>query len=173
MHSRTPRKLVLAAWLASAAALPALAEGLYVGGSAGKGDLKPDTIAGQSADTHGTAFKLHGGYQFNDNFAIELGGARLGKFGTDGRASATFLDAVGTLPLSQSFSALGRVGVARTQVKAGGAKDTATTPKLGLGVQYNLNKKTNIRTEWERYRVPTFAGKSNADMWSVGFNYGF
>jgi OOP family OmpA-OmpF porin len=174
MHSRTQRNLVLAAWLAgSAAALPALAEGLYVGGSVGKPDLKADTIAGQSADSRGTAFKLHGGYKFNDNLALELGGANLGKFGVDGRASAAFLDAVGTVPVSQSFGVLGRVGVARTKVKAGGASDTATTPKLGLGVQYNLNKQTNIRTEWERYRVPTFTGKDNADMWSVGVNVGF
>jgi OOP family OmpA-OmpF porin len=174
MHSRTHRNLVLAAWLAgSAAALPALAEGLYVGGAVGKPDLKADSIAGQSADSRGTAFKLYGGYQFNPNIALEAGGVNLGKFSTDGRVNGVFLDAVGTFPLSPSWSALGRVGVARTKTKAGGASDTTTSPKLGLGVQYNLSQRTNIRGEWERYRVPDFSGRTNADMLSVGVNVGF
>jgi len=174
MYPRTHRNLVLAALLAgSAASVPALAEGLYVGGAVGKPDLKASSIAGQSADSRGAAYKLYGGYQFNENIALEAGGVNLGKFGTDGRVHGAFLDAVGTIPLSPSWSALGRVGVARTKLKAGGASDTATTPKLGLGVQYNLSKTMAVRGEWERYRVPTFTGKTNADMLSVGFNFGF
>jgi OmpA-OmpF porin, OOP family len=174
MHSRTHRNLVLAAWLAgSAAALPALAEGLYVGGAVGKPDLKGGSIAGQSTDSRGAAFKLYGGYKFNDNIALEAGGVNLGKFGTDGRVRGAFLDAVGTFPLSPNWAALGRVGVARTKTKAAGASDTTTAPKVGLGVQYNLSQRTSVRGEWERYRVPDFSGRTSADMVSVGVNFGF
>lgn len=174
MHSRTQRNLVLAAWLAgSAAALPALAEGLYVGGTVGKPDLKGGSIAGQSADSRGAGYKLYGGYGFNEYLALEAGGVHLGKFGTDGRVNGAFVDAVGTFPLSPSWAALGRVGVARTKTKAGGLSDTTTSPKLGLGVQYKLSERTNIRGEWERYRVPDFSGRTNADMYSIGVNVGF
>jgi OmpA-OmpF porin, OOP family len=168
------RPLAVTALLGAGACAPAFAQP-YVGGSLGKGDVRADTINGAPVgDTRGAAFKGYGGYQFTPNFGVEVGGARLGKFeATDGHANAAFVDAVGTLPLTERWSALGRLGLAHTRVNAGGAHDTGTGPKVGLGAQYNFNKTTALRTEWERYRVDAFGNRRNADMVSVGVNVGF
>lgn len=168
------RPFALTALLAAAASAPALAQP-YVGGSLGKGDVRADSLNGASVgDTRGAAFKGYGGWQFTPNFGVEAGGARLGKFEhTDGHVNAGFVDAVGTLPLSERWSALGRVGVAHTRVSANGARDSGTGPKVGLGAQYNFNKTTALRTEWERYRVDAFGARRNTDMVSVGVNVGF
>ena len=117
--------------LAAALAListPALAadEGFYVGAGAGifsadLGDIAP----GIGFDEDDTGFRGFGGWQFHNNFAVELG------YVDGGKASATIgdidligieadldisvsgfdLSLVGSLPLGETFFAFGRAGV--------------------------------------------------------------
>ena len=145
-----------------------------------------------------TGFKLYGGYQFNRNFALEGGYFDLGKFGftantsppgtLDGniRLNGLNLDAVGTLPITDRFSALGRVGVnyayARDSFSGTGAvgvtnpnpSQRAANYKLGLGLQYALTEALSMRAELERYRVNDAVGnKGHVDLLSVGLIYRF
>lgn len=144
------------------------------------------------------AYKIYGGYQFNRYIGLEGGYFDLGKFGftantlplgtLDGkiRLRGLNLDAVGTLPLSDKFSVLGRVGVnsaqARDSFVGSGAVFVAnpnpskrdTNYKLGLGLQYFLSDDLAMRAEVERYRVNDAIGnKGNIDMFSVGLVYRF
>ena len=64
-NSKTRTRAAVAAALLAASALPAMAEGLYVGGSIAKPDWRGDNINGVSGDSSGTGLKLYGGYQFN------------------------------------------------------------------------------------------------------------
>lgn len=146
-------------------------------------------------------FKLFGGYKFNKNFAVEGGYFNLGRFGytahTAGPGSVTGriklqgvnLDAVGILPITEKFSALGRVGLAFMQTKdtftgtGNGAaiaasnpepKKNATSVKVGLGVQYDLTDSLGLRGEWEHFRINDAVGnRGNVDMFSVGLVYIF
>jgi len=155
---------------------PEVRPGPYVGATIGKPDWKADSIGGISGDTSGTAFKLYGGYRLNRNFAAELSGVRLGKLSGplgEAKASGYALDAVGLLPLSPAWTALGRVGAARIKTSAGGASDRNTVPKFGLGAQYQLNTNTALRGEWERYRLDAFGAKSNVDTFSLGAQVSF
>ena len=105
------------------------------------------------------------------------------------------LDAVGILPLTEKFSALGRVGAIYTETKdtysgtgavsllnAAGAnavgtqnpEKTEASYKYGFGVQYDFTRALALRGEWERYRVNDAVGnKGDIDMWLVGLVYTF
>ncbi|SDO03554.1 OmpA-OmpF porin, OOP family [Rhodoferax sp. OV413] len=149
-------------------------------------------------DGRSTGYKIFGGYQFNRNFALEGGYFDLGKFGFNattvpaGRLQGDIklrglnLDLVGTLPLTDKFSALARVGAnyARASDRFSGTGAVAvndpnprkrdTNLKLGLGVQYAFSDSLAMRAEVERYRVNDAVGnKGDVDMVSVGLVYRF
>ena len=145
-----------------------------------------------------TGFKLYGGYQFHRNFALEGGYFDLGKFGytantiPTGTLDGTIklkgfnLDAVGILPITDRFSALGRVGLnyaqARDSFTGTGAVNvtnpnpskSGTNYKLGVGLQYAFTEALGMRAEVERYRVNDAVGnKGHVDLFSVGLVYRF
>jgi len=158
-------------------AAAAHAEGLSVGGSLSSSRWKGDDIGGVSTDKSSTGGKLYGGYSFTPNFSLEAGYATLGKFESAAgsvKADGFYADAVGTLPLGNGFSALGRVGLFNGKLDSSLAgDDRGTSYKVGAGVQYDFDPRLGIRGEWERYRFDALGTKSNADMYSVGLNYKF
>jgi len=133
------------------------------------------------------------GLKFNKNFALEAGYFNLGEFGFTAttsppgtlagniKLSGFNLDALGILPLSEKFSAFGRIGVQYAQAKdsyAGTGVVTVANPdpskrdtnyKFGLGLQYDFTESVGLRTEWERYRInDAFGNRGDIDMLSVG-----
>jgi OOP family OmpA-OmpF porin len=146
-------------------------------------------------DDTDTGFKLFAGWQFTRNFALEGGYFRLGEFGYTAntasgsqRGTAKFqggnVDAVGILPITEKFAALGRIGVTYTQSKgtfSGVGVTGNTSPsksegnfKVGLGLQYALTPALGLRGEWERYRVnDTIGNKGDIDMLTVGLLWRF
>ncbi len=144
------------------------------------------------------AYKIYGGYQFNPYISLEGGYFDLGKFGfkantlplgtLDGniRLRGFNLDAVGTLPLSEKFSALGRIGINNTQARDSftgtGAVNVInpnpskrdTNYNFGVGVQYAFNDALAMRAEIERYRINDAIGnRGNVDVVSIGLVYRF
>jgi len=149
-------------------------------------------------DDRDFGFKLYGGYKFNKNFALEGGYFILGEFGFtanttptgtytgSGKFQGLNLDLVGILPVSEKFSAFGRVGYIYTETKdtfSGTGAVTVTNPnpekkegnyKYGLGLQYDLTQALGLRVEWERYRVNDAVGnKGDIDMALIGLVYTF
>lgn len=170
----------LARALVGAAALAALsvhAEGPYVGGSLGTTRYKGSDIGGLATDRSSSGGKLYGGYEITPNVAVELGYADVGKASSAAaeiKGHGLYVDAVGKVPLTESLSALGRIGAFNGHAKDNlGNSDSGTDLKVGLGLQYDLNKQAGIRGEWERYRFKAFGEKADADMYSIGVNYKF
>jgi OOP family OmpA-OmpF porin len=198
--------------LVSGQAALAAESGWYGGLSIGRSlaDIDHDRIANQLGqpvtsitfddDDRDTGFKLFAGRKFNRNFAIEGGYFKLGEFGfTASYPTGTFtgnmklqglnLDAVGILPLSEKFSAFGRVGLIYNEGKdrfsgtgAGVAvaaadpnpKESEAQYKYGVGLQYDFTRALSMRGEWERYRVNDAVGnKGDIDMVSLGLIYMF
>ena len=140
------------------------------------------TSTGMSKDERDTAFKLFGGYQFNRHFALEAGYFNLGKFGFTStttpagtlngqiRLQGLNLDLVGTLPLTEKLSAIGRIGAqaanARDRFSGSGAvavlnanpRKTEVNYKFGAGLQYAFSPSLLMRAEAERYRVNDAVG---------------
>ncbi len=166
--------------LAAAAALVAMAahaEGLYIGGSIGSTKYRGSDIGGVATDKTSGGGKIYGGYGFTPNIGVELGYADLGKFKSaagDVKGHGLFVDAVGTVPITQSLSALGRVGAFNGRLSDSvNGNSSGTNFKAGLGLQYDFNKQTGVRAEWERYKFKGVNEKPSADMYSIGVNHKF
>lgn len=159
------------------------------------GGFQSSTIAD---DNRSTGYKLFGGYQFSPNFALEGGYFDLGKFGFtattvpagtltgDIRVRGINVDAVGTLPLTEKFSVIGRIGVQRAEATdnfAGTGAVSVLNPspnkrennlKVGLGLQYAFTESLALRTEIERYRIDDAVGnRGDIDHLSIGLVYRF
>lgn len=130
-------------------------DGWYVGGSIGKGYVD-ENIDGLQFKADGTAFRVFGGYGFNDHFAVEAGYLDLGTYrdtidvagvGVPVSANAdgfTFAVA-GTLPLSERLSALARVGFYFSDGQSTTAGITENDPSdqnpfIGVGIGYDLSE---------------------------------
>ena len=149
-------------------------------------------------DKRDTGYKLFGGYQFDRHVGIEAGYVRLGEFGFNaptqpsgtlgGRIElqSVYLDLVGTLPISDNLSAIGRIGAnhARAQGRYTGTgavlpssferSESKTGYKAGLGLQYAFSPSVLLRGEVERYRVPNSAGqRGHVDLYSVSLVFPF
>lgn len=170
---KSPR--ILAACLFAAAAACAHAEGLYLGGSAGASDW--NHVDGISGNNHAVTGKVYGGLGLSPHFGVEAGVARLGSIGdATGRigANAAFVDAVGTWPIADKWSLLGRAGLARADFNSSLGHDTGTGLKLGAGVQYDISRDLALRAEYERYRLNSvFDSHANVGQFSVGLKMGF
>lgn len=155
--------------------------------------LTPGTVVtGSRSDSNDTGYKAFGGYQFNRHLGAELGFFDLGEFrlqsstapaGTlegSTRYRGANLDLVGTLPFTDRFAAIGRVGAVYTRTRghysgSGGAivvdptpSKRDTTVKWGLGLQYAISPQLLVRAEGERYRIHNaVTGHNNVDLYTV------
>lgn len=150
------------------------------------------TTRSMSLNESDAAFKVFGGYQFNRNWALEGGYFNLGKFGYTSttvpagtlkgqiKLQGLNLDVVGTLPLSERFSVIGRAGLqyaeARDSFTGTGAIQVLsrnptkrdTNYKLGVGLQYEVNPSFFVRGEAERYRINDAVGnRGDINVFSV------
>jgi OOP family OmpA-OmpF porin len=181
--------------------------GPYIGGNVGRAyadfehapmvTAPPASVTSIGDEDRDTSYKLYGGYQFNRNFALEGGYFDLGRynygyaatggaFNGNSRYQGLNLDLVGTLPITNSFSAFARVGATYTRARssyssAGTAaiagtsrNDNEFSGKVGLGLEYAFNPKLSVRGEVERYRVSDpIRNRGYIDVASVGLVYRF
>ena len=156
------------------------------------------TTSTMSRDERDMGYKLFGGYQFNRNWAVEAGLFGLGRFGFTSttvpagtlngeiKLQGLNLDLVGTLPLSERFSVIGRVGAqgarARDTFSGTGAVGVADTSprknqvnyKFGAGLQYEINPLFFVRGEAERYRINDAVGhRGDVDLFSISLVFPF
>jgi OOP family OmpA-OmpF porin len=149
-------------------------------------------------DDDDQGYKLFGGYQLNRHFAVEAGYFDLGRFGFVASTTPTGtlsgnikvkgvnLDLLGIMPISERFSAFGRIGVTHARTDGAFAGTGAVTvldpspskrdtnPKVGLGLQYAMTDSLGLRAEIERYRINDAVGnKGDIDLASVGLVFRF
>ena len=149
-------------------------------------------------DDRDSGYKIFGGYQMNRHFAIEAGYFDVGRFGFNAttqplgsltgeiKLRGANLDLVGIVPLTEKFSAFGRIGVARAEARdtfTGSGlvrvlnpnpSKTDTNGKYGLGLQYAFTESFGLRAEVERYRIDDAVGnKGDIDLASLGLVYRF
>jgi OOP family OmpA-OmpF porin len=133
----------------------------YAGANIGQSKFNIECSAGLTCDDSDTAFKIFGGYSFNQNWKAELGYADLGKAtlkgpgGTDElKATAFDLTGVFSWPLATSFSIFGRLGLYNGKVELSGVDSgskTTTGLTYGIGAGYDLNRNLGLRAEWQSY----------------------
>lgn len=133
------------------------------------------TSANMGMDQKSTGGKILGGYQFNENLAVEGYWASLGSYNYtifttgpalsgsgDVKVTAMGVDVLGIYPFSPSASGFVRVGFYEADAKAsfsvsGGpsatSSSTSTNPKFGLGGEWKLTPSVRFRAEWEYYNA--------------------
>lgn len=166
----------------------------YLGGSVGRVDHNQNRTDWQpvgGAASHedvDTAFKIFGGFQFNNYFSVEGGYNYLGDYTASPTSGASVgkatvkvdswsLFGVGTMPFTNGFSLFAKLGVASNYSKMdfssnGGAflvADTATARQTtfawGVGGAYAFNKNVSMRLEYENLGN---AGESNNGFTAPG-----
>ena len=213
-RSRTSRKLGLVVFAAMAGPFAMADDSAwhwYAGINGGQSRAKIDDVRIKSGLLAGgftttsivdsdrpSGYKAFGGFQLNKFIALEGGYFDLGQFGfvattvPAGTFSGTIkvkgvnLDLVGTLPITEKFSAFGRAGVNRAQAKdifAGTGLVRVLNPnpsvrethyKIGVGLQYAITPSFDLRAEVERYRINDAVGNlGDIDLVSVGVVYRF
>jgi OOP family OmpA-OmpF porin len=185
--------------------------GMYGGISAGESKSKFDsgataqslvgagvTAGAVNEDERGNAYKAFIGVPLSPNWAVEAGYFDLGRFGFDAatspagtvtgttRIQGLNLDLVGTLPITEQWSLLGRVGAAYAETKGSfsgtgesgvsalSSSKRDTHYKYGFGTEYAFTPALTMRLEGERYHVNDALGqRANVDLISVGLVYRF
>lgn len=143
----------------------------------------------QASDDWRAAPKVFGGYNLNQNWAVELGYTHQGSrdydttspAGVIGRSSVkgsdSYVAAKYSIPVNERVSAYGKLGASyseRENRQFGRADYTEhdTGAYGALGMEYALNEKTSVVGEYERYGRDKATG-AKADALSVGLKYGF
>jgi OmpA-OmpF porin, OOP family len=185
----------------------------YLGASAGqsKAGLNGGDIASQLLDLgfsspsvslsdKTTSYGLKLGYQFGPYVGVEGNYTDLGKYSyqanvspagslnTELKVKGYGLELVGTLPVFDKFSLLGRAGVQRMKtdgvfsatgsidLATTGASQTSTAGKIGFGVQYDLSQNLGLRLEVERFRKlggNALGSAFDTDNYSIGILFKF
>jgi len=165
----------------------------YAGGSFGQSKMKDASsqLVGTSFDDTDNAWKVYGGYQFHPNVGVEFGYIDFGKFTGSGsglsdnwKANGITVSAVGTLPLANQFSLIGKLGLTRWNVDdhfsvgaaSFSAKENGIDLSFGFGGQYAFTKQWVARVEFEEFKnvgKESTTGKSDIDVLSIGVVYKF
>jgi OOP family OmpA-OmpF porin len=147
-----------------------------------------------SADNSDRAWRVFGGYQVNRYFGVEAAFFDLGQFSyassvappANGGVRGNFklqgggIDAVGTLPLGDTFALLGRAGLQYAKTRDsftgdGGVVIANPTPseragnyKVGVGLQVTFSPAVQMRIEADRYRMHDgVGGQANVNVYSA------
>lgn len=161
------RSMMLATALAAGLSVSnAFAAGWYAGAGVGQAEY-------EDLSDEGTSMKLFLGYSFNPNAAVEFAYVDTGEgkegtiFGNLTASTDGFeVSAVGLLPVNNSVSFLGRIGLYSwdLDVKLGSASgsDSGTDLTYGFGVQVELGKSAALRGEYQIYDI------DGADIDNIG-----
>lgn len=139
-------------------------EGFFVGGAFGNGYLD-ESIDGNRINSDSSAYRIYGGYGFTKYLGVEIGYLDLGTFretidvgGTgvpvSASASGFTLAAIGTLPLSERFSVIGRLGYYfhdGESSAAGVVEDSPSdeSPFVGIGLGFDISEVLEINLAYD------------------------
>lgn len=164
-------------------------------------------------DSHDTAFQIGAGYQILPWLGVELAYVDLGRqktnyavvqtgFTTPSTRNADYridgfnLSAVGSFPVAEKFSLLGKIGAFQSRLRysesgvnaAGGtasfsaSSERQTKASFGLGAEYRATDKISVRANWDRFRdigsnfklTNSENGRiANTDLYSINVLYRF
>lgn len=158
-------KIAIVVLLSAFIATPAMAESFYGALDVGQAKAK-DACTGLPAGVTGckdtaTLYRIAGGYQFVPMWGAEVSYAAYGKesagtlgaLSEDWQLSSFQVSGTGTFPLGNAFSLIGKLGIARTEIKLSGGvanvNATKTSLAYGIGAQYDFTKSVAVRAQYE------------------------
>lgn len=183
---------VLVVGIAMAVAAPlAMAEGFYGAFDLGQSKVKDACAgipAGVACSNTDTAYRLAAGYQVNENFGVEGAYVDSGAISASGlgvtvnmKNTEWQLAAIGTLPVGNGFSVIGKAGIAfwdittsTTPVAVPGFSPNGNDFLWGIGAQYDITKAVAVRGQYESHMIgDNVTTRDHLNMLSVGVVYKF
>ncbi|MCH9755523.1 MAG: outer membrane beta-barrel protein [Candidatus Rickettsiella isopodorum] len=207
---------VLGVSVLGAMAANAAAPGVYVTGQVGYANTQmgnktdtanllhnKDKAEANNLSNNGLAGRLALGYQFNQNFAVEVGYLQLGQRKVNVlvspeqsslklRQNALDLVGKGIIPVSNNIDVYGKLGVAyltsdiKETVKEGGHSTTTYdlndvagvnkhqwAPEAAIGVTYDITPNVSVDTSWTHIQPLGKNRPGNIDFVAVGLGYNF
>lgn len=140
------------------------ANGFYAGASVGQASIDACGDAGAlgatSCDDEDTGWKVFGGYELNQNFAVEAAWVDMGEISASGpgvsvtaEGDGFAFDVKGTLPINDQFGVFAKVGLISWELEGGGAAsgldDDGTDAMYGVGAHYMFTEQFGVVGEWE------------------------
>ena len=146
-------------------------------------------------------YSLFGGLTFGSNLALELGYADLGEYSATQpgtldvkiEPTAYYLSAIGKVSVHPRVKLFGRLGVAYWStdlsltdfVDSSSGDDSGYDPLVGLGFEWSVLDRMDLRVEWEQFQnvgqdtkasIPAGTLELNGndiDIFGVGLTYHF
>lgn len=182
------KKNILALVFLAVTAAPALAEDAgkrYVGFGYGSANFR-----NTSPSSSPSVFRFLTGYRYNPMLAMEFDYSMFGNFtvgngvGSASVAASSFqIAAVGTLPVSQDFDLIGKIGLARNiAVGRGGVTIPGRSGDsighndlfFGLGAQYHVTPRVDLQALYYNYgKFENAASPIKASSVSLGMIYNY
>lgn len=175
-------KIAISTLLSLLVATPGIAADMYVGVKAGIAHHVQDSYqnVGVTSNNDQSGTGIFAGYKINEMYSIEAEYTKLGGFDIPSgtiKSSAVGISGVAWLPIKKQFSAVGKLGIAKSSMEnaaAPGHSGQVTTHKntgmlVGLGFQYNVTPAAGIQGGIDMYQEgdassPMYA----ACLWYVG-----
>ncbi len=157
----------------------------HIGFNVGLTDYKLNDGTGLfGSDNNSTAYNIYAGSYFVDsNIGLEVGYSdfgRVSRAGGHADADGVNISLIGRLPMSESFSLLGKVGgtYSRTHVSAAGGSGVASGSESGLDWSYGVGAELAFSRQWsgvlqyDEHRV-SYAGNvdDRIKVTSLGVRY--
>ena len=143
-------------------------EGFFLGGAFGNGYLD-EAIDGNRFKSDSSAYRIYGGYGFTKYLGVEIGYLDLGTFRetidvggmsvpVSASASGYTLAAIGTLPLSDRFSLIARLGYYfhDGESSAAGVSEgspSEESPFIGIGLGYDISEVLEFNLAYDLIRT--------------------
>ena len=152
------KKIILAtAFCTTFLSVPAFAD-MYIGAGAG---------ASKTSNSQ-SSWKLDGGIQFNPTWGLEVAYNDLGRDHAEGVKSWS-LAGTGAMPLNDSWSLLGKLGVTSNRSRSNSANHSDML--IGAGVSYAFSKKLAVHLEYEDFgKLPSDSLGHSSHAKNVGLN---
>lgn len=146
----------------------------------------------KTTDSRHADAKIFGGVDFSNNVGVEAGYVNFsnqdrqysqestgipGGVKVSTKGYGAYVAAKYTVPISERFSAYGKLGLAHSQRKwknniGYSSTDTDNDVYAGLGAQYSLSENISVVGEYENYGKRKDTG-ARAGVWSAGVKFGF
>ncbi len=121
-------------------------------------------------DGRGDAYSLYVGTAWPTGFGLEAGGTDFGRGGNT-EAYGFYLAGVGRIPVNDTISLFGKLGLMYSRSDNAGARDHGTGETYGLGMDVSITRQLAAVLQYDRSAVHLNTGRDRISVTSLGLKY--